>query len=278
MFLEAGLSEEAIAEITRVLGEGMSRLAATTTAAFAESFLRAGDSEEEVAFRFAELAEELTPAIGPVLLAAYQAQLRENVRRGVISRAELEAGRLAGEQETAVCFADLVGFTTLGGQLEPAELGGVIARFGELAAEVAEPPVRLVKTIGDAAMLASRDARPLVEAALTLLEASEEADLPSLRAGVAIGPAVPRAGDLYGHGVNLASRVTGVARPGSVLCTKEVRDAAPDDFDWSYAGKHRLKGIGESLPLYRARRLEVAAETAGASLRKEDRRRRRASS
>src|SRR5579862_5670461 len=254
LFMDAGLREDAIAEISRVLGEAMAR-AAATTAAFADSFLKPGDSEEDVAWRFAGLAEQLTPPFGPVLVAAFKGHLRETVQQGMISRAELAAGQLAGEQETAVCFADLVGFTTLGGQLQAEELGGVISRFAELAGEVADSQVRLVKTIGDAAMLSAREPGPLVDAALSLLELVEAADLPSLRAGVACGKAVQRAGDLYGHVVNLASRVTGVARPGSVLCTKEVRDAAPDDFDWSYAGKHRLKGVGNAVPLYRARRL-----------------------
>ncbi|MGZ4350065.1 MAG: adenylate/guanylate cyclase domain-containing protein, partial [Solirubrobacteraceae bacterium] len=77
--------------------------------------------------------------------------------------------------------------------------------------------------------------------------------LPSLRAGVAFGPALVRAGDYFGNSVNLASRVTGVARPGSVLCTREVRDAARDDFDWSPAGRHKLKGVTGPTPLYRAR-------------------------
>ena len=63
-----------------------------------------------------------------------------------------------------------------------------------------------------------------------------------------------RAGDYYGHAVNLASRVTGAARPGSVLCTEEVHDAAPDQFDWSFARKHKLKGMSEPVSLYRARR------------------------
>jgi adenylate cyclase len=63
-----------------------------------------------------------------------------------------------------------------------------------------------------------------------------------------------RAGDYYGHSVNLASRVTGVARPGSVLCTQEVRDAAADDYDWSRAGRYRLKGVSGQTPLFRARR------------------------
>jgi adenylate cyclase len=260
LFMEAGMSEEAIAEISRVLGEAMARVAATTTGAFADSFLQAGDSEDAVAWRFAELAEQLTPPFTPVLLAAFKGHLRETVQQGMISRAELAAGHLAGEQQVAVCFADLVGFTTLGGQLAAQELGSVVSKFGELAADVGNSDVRLVKTIGDAAMLSCREPAPVVEAALSLMEAVQEADLPSLRAGVAYGPALQRAGDLYGQAVNLASRVTAVARPDSVLCTKEVRDAAEDDFHWTYARKHRLKGVGNSVPLYRARRLEAASD------------------
>jgi hypothetical protein len=53
--------------------------------------------------------------------------------------------------------------------------------------------------------------------------------------------------------------VTGAARPGAVLCTREVRDAAPDQFDWSYARKHKLKGMSEAIPLYRARRRDANA-------------------
>ena len=278
IFLEAGIGEEAITEITRVLGEGMARVAATTTAGFADSFLHPGDSEQDVAWRFATLTEQLVPACGPVLVAAYKAHLRESVQRGMISRAELAAGHIADEQEVAVCFADLVGFTTLGGELEAQALGGVIGAFAEIAAEVATPEVRLVKTIGDAALFISREAQPLVGAALALQEAVQSADLPSVRAGVACGSALLRAGDVYGHAVNLASRVTGAARPSSVLCTKEVRDAGPEDFDWSFAGRHRLKGIGEAVPLYRARRLGTEAEERAPSRPKADRRRKRAAS
>ena len=113
-----------------------------------------------------------------------------------------------------------------------------------LATSVARGPVRLIKTIGDAAMFVSPDAGALVRAALTLVETAEEAELEGLRAEIALGPALLRAGDYYGHTVNIASRVTGIARPGSVLCTEEVRDAAGDDgLLWSAAGRHRLKGV-----------------------------------
>jgi adenylate cyclase len=259
-FIDAGFDEEAIAEISRVLGEGMARVSATAGAAFGQTFLRAGDSEDETAWRFASMAENLTDAFEPVLAAAFRAHVLDNVRRTMISGSELATGQLAGEQELAVCFADLVGFTHLGSELETRELGDVIGRFGEIAASLAEPPVRLVKTIGDAALLGSREAPALVAAALSLLDEIEAADLPTVRAGIAWGLAIPRSGDLYGHAVNLASRVTGVARPGSVLCTEEVREAAPD-FDWSYAGRHRLKGVGDAVPLYRARPPKARAET-----------------
>ncbi len=253
LFLDAGFAEESLDEITAVLGEGMSRVAATITAAFIQTFLHKGDSEQEVAQRFAALAEQLTPATAPILLAGFNAQLRASVARGVLGRAELERGARAATQELTVCFADLVGFTHLGGQLEVLELGTVAGRLARLAVAAAEPPVRLIKTIGDAAMFVSPDPGALVDVALTLVEAASSEDLPSLRAGIAFGSAAERSGDYYGNSVNLASRVTGVARPSSVLCTREVRDACPEDFDWSSTGRHRLKGLPRPVVLYRAR-------------------------
>ncbi len=253
LFLDAGFDEDHIIEITRVLGEGMARLSATITAAFADTFLRKGDSEEEVALRFAALAEQLTPATRPILVAGFQAHLRDSVARGVLGRDELESGATGGTQNLAVCFADLVGFTRLGGQVEVSELGTVAGRLARLAASLTEPPVRLIKTIGDAALFVCPDCAPLVGLALELVDAAEAQELPSLRAGIAFGPASVRAGDYYGHSVNLASRVTGIARPGSVLCTQEVHDAAAAEFDWSAAGRHRLKGVPGPTPLFRSR-------------------------
>jgi adenylate cyclase len=270
LFLDVGLGEEAIAEITRVLGEGMSRLAATTAAAFVDAFLEPGDSEDEVAQRFASVAEQLIPAIDPVLIAAYKQHLAEAVRRGILSRAERESGEAGRSQEVTVCFVDMVGFTRLGAQIDPEELGSLATKLAELANHVTEPPVRLVKTIGDAAMFVSPEPGPLVSVALSLMEAVEAAELPSLRAGVALGAALQRAGDFYGHAVNLASRVTGAARSGAVLCTQEVHDAVPDQFDWSFARKHKLKGMSEAVPLYRARRRDDSADAAAAGKAADD--------
>jgi adenylate cyclase len=260
LFLDSGFTEEEVAQITRVLGEGMSRLAATTTAAFVRTFLEAGDDEDAVAKRFASMAERLVPAVKPVLVGAFQQHLRDSVRRGFLGDAELAAGHVPEAVEISVCFADLVGFTRLGGEVEVEVLGSVAGGLAAIAGEVVQPPVRLIKTIGDAAMFVSPESGPLVEVALSFVEAVQAADLPALRAGIACGPALLRAGDFYGHSVNLASRVTGIARPDSVLCTQEVYDAATDQFDWSFAGKQRLKGISERVPLYRAHRSATPAQ------------------
>jgi adenylate cyclase len=94
-----------------------------------------------------------------------------------------------------------------------------------------------------------------VRVTLDLVRAADDEgeDFPMLRAGVARGEAIGRGGDWYGRPVNVASRVTGVARAGSVLATEDVHDAVEDAFDWSFAGKKKLKGVKEPLPLFRAR-------------------------
>jgi adenylate cyclase len=107
-------------------------------------------------------------------------------------------------------------------------------------------------------MLVSPQPQPLLETALTLVEAAdaEGQNFPQLRAGVAMGEALGRFGDWYGAPVNLASRVTAVAQPASVLATSAVHDAAADSFAWSSGGRKRLKGIEQGVTLYRCRRLE----------------------
>ncbi len=80
-----------------------------------------------------------------------------------------------------------------------------------------------------------------------------------MHAGVASGDAFTRAGDWYGAPVNLASRISDIARAGSVLATREVREAARDTFRWSSAGGRSFKGVPGSVALFRARARERGA-------------------
>jgi adenylate cyclase len=258
-FRDAGIPDDALLDMARVLGMAMSQVAAANRSLVADAFVHAGDTEHDVSLRFAEAARTLGPLSGESLGYILNLHLREQLRSDVIGRAQLTAGT-PGAQEIAACFADLVGFTELGEELAPEDLSGVSGRLGKLVGEVATTPIRLVKMIGDAAMLVAPDAEAMVEAALTLVDAAAaEENLPMMRAGIAHGPAIARVGDWYGRPVNLASRITGIARGGSVVVDERAKEAAGDGFSYSFAGERRLKGIQGGVKLFRARREPVEA-------------------
>jgi adenylate cyclase len=254
---EAGIPDEENLELLRVLGRGLSQAAESLRALPLKLVVAPGISEHELASRYAQASAALYPLVEPLMRNLLTLHLRHATASEVISAMERSGGQLPGSREIAVCFADLVGFTRLGEEVPPDELGRLAARLEALASDVAAPPVRLIKTIGDAAMLTATEPQPLLDAALALLDAAdaEGEDFPQLRAGTAIGPALSRAGDWFGRPVNLASRITHVARPGSLLADREVRESASEDYRWSYAGERRLRGVREPVSLFRARRL-----------------------
>lgn len=256
-FHSVGLPPDALVLVSQVLGQSSARLAETLREITAETMLEAGISERTLGLRFAQAADQLIPMLVPLMGYILGVHLREQVKSDIVSQAELSTGRLDGARHVTVCFADLVGFTRLGERVPPAELSRAGRKLTEIAVDAARPPVRLVKMVGDGALLVSAEPAPLLEAALDLCDLAEaHADeLPPLRVGVADGPAISQSGDWFGAPLNLASRVTEIARPGSVLATRGVRDNARERFDWSYAGRKRFRGVSGDVPLYRARRV-----------------------
>jgi adenylate cyclase len=256
-FHAAGLDVETLETVTRVIGHGMSRLAETVREVVGEALLEAGDDERSVGLRYAQAARTLVPMLTPVLGYVLQVHLRDQIKTDILRGAEISAGRFDGAREMCVCFADLVGFTRLGERVPLEELRSAGRHLTAMAVSVAVPPVRLVKTIGDAAMLVSPDPEALVDAALELVARADrpEEGMPPLRAGIAHGQAIAHSGDWFGAPVNLASRITDVARPSSVLATAVVRELLEARFAWSYAGTRRFRGVRSEVALYRARRL-----------------------
>ncbi|HTA15557.1 MAG TPA: adenylate cyclase regulatory domain-containing protein [Solirubrobacteraceae bacterium] len=258
----AGISHEEMLELMRTLGRGLAQSAEAMRALTLRLVLEPGVGEHELAQRYALATSQLYPMLGPLITNLLTLHLRQMAESEAISAAERVGGRLPGSREVNVCFADLVGFTRLGEQVQPDELSRLAVRLEELASSVAEQPVRLIKTIGDAVMLTSTEPQPLIDAAMVLVDAagSEGESFPQLRAGIATGAALSRAGDWFGRPVNLASRITAIARPGSVLAEREVRNSTRDAYSWSYAGERRLRGVREPVALYRARPLASSAD------------------
>jgi len=258
--MDAGLPPEGVLETSRIIGISMANLADANRDMVGEVFTEPGIDERELAMRYAAAAEAMPPLLGDTLLHAYRIHLREAIRQAVITEAELAQGRLSESDDITIAFADLVGFTRLGESMEIEQIGEMTGRLFELASDAARPPVRLVKMIGDAAMFASREPGPLLDAVLGLVDAAGSAEIPPLRAGGATGPALGRGGDWYGRPVNLAARITSFARPDTVVVDQSVKDAIAHangrPFDFSFAGKRRFKGIEGEIPVHRVRRAE----------------------
>jgi adenylate cyclase len=247
--LDAGVPLPRLLETGRLIGRGLAPVAELMRATALEQAFAAELPEDELAEAFRLRAAALLPFIAPSLVGAMRAQLRSMVAAEVARVAE-DRGGLPGAQAVTVAFADLTGFTRLGEQLPASDLSAVAERLGAALAGTLEEGVRVVKELGDGAMLVSPEPAPLVRTALALVDADPE--LPPVRVGLASGDAVPRAGDWFGRPVNLASRVCSAARPGSVLATREVRDAV-GEVAWSSAGGRHLRGVGGTVRLYRAR-------------------------
>jgi adenylate cyclase len=176
------------------------------------------------------------------------------------------SGLGSGATKISVAFADLAGFTQLGEQVAADQLGSVAGRLTALATDTAQPPVRLVKMIGDAAMLVSPEPKPLLDAVLDLLERveAEGEEFPPLRAGIACGEGLSRGGDWFGAPVNLASRITDKTRPGAVVVSAEFKDQVGDEDSYSWTklpGKRKFKGISDDQVLYRARQAGSETDT-----------------
>ena len=256
-FIDGGLPVDGLIEASRVFGEAAAHAAAAAGTVANATIPQEGDTEYGYARRLSVATRELTPYAAELLGVMYMLHTRENIRQEIVRADELIAGRRSDVHEVAVGFCDVVGFTRLGEGVPAADLGAIASRLAALAADAAEPPVRLIKTIGDAVMFVAPEPAPLLETILCLMEAAEREgeEFPSLHAGAAHGQALRRWGDYYGGPVNLAARLTERARPSALIADAAVRELAGDEaFAWSEAGLKKLKGISEPMPVFRCRR------------------------
>ena len=205
----------------RVLSSALARVADAETDDFASSIelaRRSGLGDEELALLLARRLD--FREIAELIDHAHRIQLRAAIWRRL-------AGTEPGTPATidgGIGFVDLVGYTALSNVLEPEQLGELVTHFGELAHDTAaRQGGRIVKTIGDEVMFVTESATVGAAIAVELVERSAADEmLPAVRAGVAFGPLLAREGDYFGPVVNLASRLTEIARPGQVLASAEL--------------------------------------------------------
>ncbi|MFN2638465.1 MAG: adenylate/guanylate cyclase domain-containing protein, partial [Gemmatimonadaceae bacterium] len=118
---------------------------------FIDTYLRPGDNERDLALRYAETSKELIPMLGPVLEYVLRLQQLALIRQAAIHASSLEAGHVPGATEVGVCFADLVGFTTMSQDEDPENTREFLTRYFDLARTIVDRYGGTIeKFIGDA--------------------------------------------------------------------------------------------------------------------------------
>ena len=246
--LESGIVDMDIAlEITRAIGQTSSRLAAAEVSVLRDRVSRPAVTEQgvdaEAASEAAELAHSTLPFLQDAMLYLWRRHLSVSAKRALMAATVDQPVRCVG-------FVDMTEFSRESQELDAAELGRLINRFEQVAFDVvAQHGGRVVKLIGDEVMFVVDDAPAGADIALGLVdELEDEPEVPRVRGGLSFGPVVDIQGDVFGQTVNLASRLTNVAKPGTIVTSESFSEALGESDRFALRRIRRitfLKGVGK---------------------------------
>ncbi|MCD9198987.1 adenylate/guanylate cyclase domain-containing protein [Aeromicrobium wangtongii] len=244
------LDEQTIFQMTRALGTTMSRLAdwqVTTLVEQIERDVQAGRAETRLDAAVV-LAEEAAPNLEHLMIYAWRRHL-------AAATARMEALGAADEELLStvmtVGFADLSRFTSLSNDLDDNSLGALVENFEIRASDIVTAHGgRVIKTLGDAVLFVSDDPAEGTRTALDMVkQIAKRSELPNICVGLATGSVVSRLGDVYGPPVNLAARLSHVARSNRVLVDSATAAAIGDEFDTRTLPPRPLRGFGNISPI-----------------------------
>jgi len=218
------LSPDSQAALVRTWARSFARLAEWETGLMAGIAEQSDKSPEEALL---ELTTEVLPRVEELQTYIWRRHLASATSQLLATEDSGDAG-----VQLAICFVDIVGYTSRSKDLDEADLVAWIEHFeNEVTGTVVDHGGRVIKTIGDEVLFVHDDPRQAAEIALVLTARGEdEGDrFPSVRAGVAQGTVVRRLGDVFGPTVNIAARLTSLARPGTVIANEGMHDLLCSD-------------------------------------------------
>jgi adenylate cyclase len=262
--LAKGFRPMVIERWLRVYGDSLRRIAETEAASWNSevevALVKSGMTEGEMLQAQADLGSQMTPLIEQALLAIYHGQQEHAWSQSFVEHVEgaLERAGLHSrlDRPPAMCFLDVTGYTRLTEEQGDEAAADLAARLATLVRRSAQQHDGTpVKWLGDGVMFYFPEPAAAVLAALELVEVVGRQGLPPAHVGIHAGPVVFQEGDYFGRTVNLAARIAEYARPGEVLVSQEVVDAA-DAVPVSFVeiGPVELKGVPGPLRLHTARR------------------------
>ena len=231
--------------LVRTLGRSFARLAEWQVSLLAEAALESGIDPTD---GILALADEVVPRVEDLQNFIWR-------RHTLNAATRMLAVTSAGERATdkAVCFVDIVGYTSRSRTLSDRELVSWLEAFESATLDiVVERNGRIIKNIGDELLIVTDTAQEAaaIGVELTRRGSDPDDDFPDVRAGIAYGEVVTRLGDVFGPVVNIAARLTSVARPGSVLIDRGMYAALTGSVDEESDGSEAEDGSP-----YRFRRL-----------------------
>lgn len=249
--IESGvMDEETVFRMTRALGTTMARLAdwqISTLVEQVEHDVQGGKASNRLEAAIG-LARDAAPGFEHLMIYAWRRHL-------AAAAARIEALGAADEEllstTMTVGFADLSRFTSLSNGLDDNSLGALVENFETRCADIVTAHGgRVIKTLGDAVLFVTDDPRQGVRTALDLVrQIAMRAELPNICVGLATGSVISRLGDVYGPPVNLAARLSHVARSNRVLVDDATAEAVGDDFDKRALPPRPLRGFGNISPI-----------------------------
>ena len=262
--LSKGFRPVVIERWLRVYGDSLRRITETETAGYATEVVRplleAGMTEGEMLEAQADEGSRMGPLTEQALLAIYHGRQEHTWSKAFVEYVEgaLEKAGLYSRlrRPPAVCFLDITGYTGLTEERGDEAAADLAATLGTLVRRSSqEHGGQPVKWLGDGVMFYFPDPADGVLAALDMVEAVATHDLPPAHVGIHAGPVVFQEGDDFGRTVNIAARIAEYARPGEVLVSQEVTDAADGTLVmFTEIGPVALKGVAGTIHLHSAHR------------------------
>ena len=225
---ESDLDLAGAVRLARAIGQNIARLSDWQVAAIASRAdeVATGDDPASRTRTAQRIGEEVTGAFEAVLVHSWRRHLG-----AALTRLDVDADVAAHEQTQVATagFADLVNFSALSSQMDTNRLGELVEIFESRCGDVvASQEGRMIKTLGDSVLFVHDDAERALDIAWGLVEViGQDSRLPDVHIGLATGPLVTRLGDVFGPPVNLAARLTALARRNRVLVDDATLDALP---------------------------------------------------
>jgi len=238
--------------LTRAVGQTMARLADWQVGTLLQRVQEREAGDDATGSRATaamQLVETLNGPFEELLLYVWRRHLAAAVGRVEALGASEEDLHTS---QVTVGFADIVSFTALTNRLDHDRIGDLVEIFESRCADVvAACHGRVIKSIGDAVLFVNEDpirAYDTAEGIITVV--GRDPRMPDVRIGLSTGMVVMRLGDVFGRPVNLASRLTGVARRNRIIVDQATADVLPaDQFETRSLPERPVRGFGVVQPV-----------------------------